>query len=90
MPTFVTRTNVFTHTHNTKDMRHIKTQAWVLALAMAAGLTLTGCGNKAAQDGKEQTTSTSTKKKSSAKPDKDIYFYSSKDRSEKGEESCGG
>lgn len=64
-------------------MRHIKTQAWVLALAMAAGLTLTGCGNKAAQDDKEQTTSTSTKKKSSAKPDKDIYFYSSKDRSEK-------
>ena len=69
LPTFVTRTNVFTHTHNTKDMRHIKTQAWVLALAMAAGLTLTGCGNKAAQDGKEQTTSTSTKKKNSAKPD---------------------
>ena len=63
-------------------MTHIKTQAWVLALALAAGLPLAGCGNKTAQDGQEQTATTTNKKKE-AKADKDIYFYTTNDRKDK-------
>ncbi len=64
-------------------MRHIKTQAWVLALALAAGPTLAGCGGKTAQDGQEQATATAGKQKKEAKADKDIYFYTTKDQADK-------
>ncbi len=64
-------------------MRHIKTQAWVLALALATGLPLAGCGGKAGQDGQETSSSATQEKKADKKADKDIYFYTTKDRADK-------
>lgn len=63
-------------------MTHIKTQSWVLAMTLAAGLTLTGCDNKPSQEGQDTTQAAPAKKKAT-KQDKDIYFYSSKDRKAK-------
>lgn len=62
-------------------MRHIKTSAWALTLIVAMGLSVTACDSKSAQDGKEKTTTTAAQKKK-VEQDKDIYFYSSKDRKE--------
>lgn len=63
-------------------MTHIKTQSWILAMTLAAGLTLTGCDKKPSQD-TQSTTQAAPAKKKATKQDKDIYFYNSKDRKAK-------
>ncbi len=79
MATFVRQTIITTIPYN---MRQINRQAWILAMALAAGLSLTGCNGKTSQEGQEQKSAAPASKKQN-KQDKDIYFYTTKDRAAK-------
>lgn len=66
-------------------MKRVSTQAWILALAMVSMSMFTNCGNKDSQGNSDTNTSAvkTSKDTKEKKQDKDIYFYSSKDRTDK-------